>query len=576
MRQILLLMFAGFLLLATLFTPALSFAKSSPKAKTQTSTNIFQASSVPHIVVDGNLSDWAGVYPIINGTRGEGNLNFFAILECYVLVEQGRLYFVFQKTTGSDVWQMFFDTDLSNETGYPVNSMKADYKLEMQAPSQGTLSEWSGTAFSEISVPNGSVTLAYGIGGQSGSREWFEGMINLNVFGNPPALGLVFELPFENIVAPATGYIVVEQSQSLSFAASYTGARTLYYGQPVDTTFNMLNFGPSDLTNADLEINLPKQLVFASDQTGRQGTIPEGGRLTLDFQAESLDYGYATSYSNLAWVDPSSGKNRTASVPYATEILPNVSVGVEAPENMTVGVQSSINITVTNLDPLTAPLTIGGDGGFLVNSLSMLLSPNSTLQLLSVPVMPVVQGGYELNAFADYDTTNVAEAYYFVTVHAPQVWIDSINMSSEAPYGFTMRVDKPYSISAVIENDENVPYAVSFGIIPGPGLQFVKGPQVNMTLPPNSNTTITVIMKASTTGYSSATVYLNGDYGQLEYPQDFNIYIESAPNNTPLLIAAIVIIVLVLAVALTLRRRQSRKNKRESAMQDAADSHKTT
>jgi len=557
MRQGLLLAFAGFLLLATLFMPAVLFAQSVPLAKTQTSTISFQASSVPHIVVDGNLSDWAGVYPIINGSN--------RILDCYLLVEQGQLYFVFQKITGSDVWQIFFDTELSNKTGYQVSGMMANYKLEMQASPTPTLSEWNGIAFDGISVPNGSLALAYGIGGESGSEEWFEGMINLSVFNNPAVFGLVFDLPYSNSVAPETGYIVVAESPSLSLAASFTGPSTPNYGQPLDMTFNLLNFGPINLIDAELKINLPQQLVLPPDQTGWQGTVPTGGRLTLGLQAESLDYGYATSYSNLTWVDASSGENRTVSVPYAMEILPNVSIGVDAPGNMTVGVESSINISVTNMDPLAEPLTIGGDRGFLVNGLSVLLSPNSTIKLLQVPVMPTVQGGYELDAFAVYNETDVAEAYSFVLVSAPRVFIYSMNISIEGPSGFPIQVGTPTSISAVIENEENVSYPISFGLNLGPSLQFVNGPDVNMTLPPNSNSTIALAIKANATGYSWVTVYLNGNYGQLEYPQYFNIYLESAPNNSWILIAAIVIIILILAAALTLRLKRSKpqENKKE-------------
>ena len=560
MRQGLLLILAGFLFLTALFMPALSFAQTDPLANTQSSATTFQASSVPHIVVDGNLSDWAGVYPIINGSN--------RILDCYLLVEQGQLFFVFQKITGSDVWQIFFDTDLSNETGYAVNGMMANYKLEMQAPGGAVLSRWDGTAFDAISVPNASLTVAYGIGGESGSEEWYEGMIDLDVIGNPAVLGLVFELPYSSSIAPYTGYIVVAQSPSLSFAASYTGPSTLNYGQPLDTTFNLLNFGPVNLTNAELKINLPQQLVLPPDQTGWQGTIPEGGRLTLDFQAESLDYGYGMINANLMWVDPSSGENQTVSVPYAVEILPNVSIGIEAPGNMTVGVQSSINISVTNMDPLTEPLTIGGEGEFgefLVNGLSILLSPNSTIKLLQVPVMPVVQGGYELYAVAAYNETDVAEAYSFVMVAAPKVFIYSMNISIEGPSGFPIKVGTPTSISAVIENEENVSYPISFGLNLGPSLQFVNGPDVNMTLPPNSNSTIALVIKANATGYSWVTVYLNGNYGQLEYPQYFNIYLESAPNNSWILIAATVIIILILAAALTLRLKRSKpqENKKE-------------
>lgn len=558
MRQTLPLMVAGFLLFAVLFEPAFSLVQFGPLGKTQGLSSISQTSSVPHIVVDGNLSDWAGVYPIINGTSGDRNdPYFYGIIECYILVEEGQLYFVFQKKPGgSDSWQMFFDTNLPSETGYPVNNMRADYMLDMEGP---TLSKWSGTGFSEVSAPNGSVIVAWGaIGGGLDSKEWFEGKINLNALGNPTVLGLVFELPYEHLVAPETGYIVVVQSQSLSFAVSYTGAPTLHYGQPVDMVFNLLNFGPSDLSNADLEINLPKELAVTSGQTGWQGTIPEGVRLTLDFEAEPLNYGRAMSYSNFAWVDSSSGENRTVNVPSTTQTVPSVSLDLEAPANMTVGVESSINITITNLDPLTAPLTIETDPrynhGFLLESLSLALSPNSTVRLLSLPVMPTTSGYDPLYITAVFQEESVGGASSEVMVNAPQIYVTSLNMSSE------MQVGTAYSISAVIENEENVSYGVSFSIDPGPGLVCVNGQSVNITLPANSNTTITVLMKAEKTEYSYATVHLDGAYGQIVYPQYFNINLEPAPTNTPMLIAATVIIVLIFAAVLALKRKPFQKN----------------
>jgi hypothetical protein len=569
MRQNLLLMFTGFLLLAVLFEPAFSVVQFNPLAKTHVLSSVSQTSSVPHIVVDGNLSDWEGVYPIINGTSGDRNSPYFyGITECYVLIEQGQLYFVFQKKPGgSDSWQMFFDTDLSNETGYPLNGMRADYMLQMSVGQP--LYRWGGNNWVDSGInatvdydtlhgggktPDGSLVFAYGYQALGGlSAEWYEGKISLSLLGNPTMFGLIFELPWEHIVAPETCYIVVVQSQNLSLAASYTGAPTFHYGQPGDTVFNLLNFGPSNISNADLEINLPREFAFTSGQTGWHGTIPEGGRLTLEFQAEPLDYGLTTSYSNFTWVDPPSGENRTLSVPFTTKTVPRVSLGVEAPANMTVGVQSSIDITVANLDPLTAPLIIEADplynSGFLLDNLSLVLSPNSTIQLVSMPVMPTASGNDNLAIVATYNETGVDGASSTVKVNAPRIYMTSINMSSE------MQVGTSYSISAVIQNEENVPYEVSFSIDPGPGLLCMNGQNVNITLPADSNTTVTLQLKAEKTGSSYATVYLNGIYSQIAYPQYFNIDLEPTPINTPILIAAIVIVVLIFAAVLTLKRK---------------------
>jgi hypothetical protein len=530
-----------------------------------------QASSVPRIVIDGNLSDWAGVYPIINGTSGDkSNPFFYGIVECYVLVEQDQFYFVFQKKPGgSDSWQMFFDTDLSNETGYPINGMRAMYMLQMSFH-QGFY-VWGGNRWADSGLnltidynalhggaktPDGSLVFAYGgIHGGSGlGQDWYEGKINLSLLGNPTVFGLVFELPWEGLVAPENRYVVVFQSQNVSLAASCTGACTLHYGQSFETVFNLLNFGPSNMSNADLKINLSKNLNVVSGQTTWRGTILEAGRLTLDFEAESLNYGQATSYSNITWVDPSSNENWTVNIPFSTNTVPSVSLDLKTPANMTAGEESSINITVINLDPLTAPLTIEAEqpsnAGFLLNNFSLMLPPNSTMQLLSVPVMPTTLGTQSLAITAQYNETNVSEASLTVTVNAPRIYMTSLNMPSKMEVGIV------YSISAVIENEEKASYRVSFSVNPGPGLICMNGQSVNVTLLANSNTTVTLQLKGEKTGLSSATVNLNSAYGPIEYPsQFFVINIEQASISTPVLIAATAAVVLVVLVVLTLKRK---------------------
>jgi hypothetical protein len=570
MGRALSLMLTGFLLFAVLSEPAFSRVQSVQRNKPQGLSDISQTSSVPGIVVDGNLSDWAEVYPIINGTGGDrSSPYFYGITECYILVEQGQFYFVFKKSPfGSDSWRMFFDTDLSNETGYPINGMGADYMFAMSTP-QG-LYPWGGNDWGNSAV---NLTVEYdtlhggartadsslvfaegGTGGGSGSEEWYEGRISLSLLGNPAVFGLVFELPWEHVVEPEMSYIVVSQGQSLSFAASCTaGAHTLHYGQPVDTVFNLLNFGPSNMSEANLEVDLPKELSFVSGQTTWQGTIPEGGRLTLDFEAEPRDYGQATSNSIFTCVDASSGKNLTISVPSTTETVPNVSINLKAPANMTAGVESPINITVTNLDPLRAPLTIAENdplnlSGFLLNDISLVIWPNSTIELPSVPVDPTLSGNKNLAIIALYGEIGVGSASSSVTVNAPRIHMTTPEMPSN------MQVGTTYSVSTVIENDEDASYGVSFSIDPGPGLACVNGQSVNVTLPANSNTTVTLLMKAEKTENSYATVNLNGAWGQDVYSQLFYINLEPTPINMPL-IAAAVIVVLILAAVLTWKRK---------------------
>jgi hypothetical protein len=571
------LLLVGVLVFSLVFAPAFSVVRYEFVREAAAESSVLQSSGVPYIVVDGNLSDWAGVYPIINGTRGDrSSPSFYGITDCYVLVEQGFLYFVFQKQPGgSDLYQMFFCTDLSSKTGYAVNGMYANYLLEMSA--NQAFYKWSGnswvdaglnltvyfnTLHSGFRTADGSLEVGYGSYGLSNGYEWYEGRISLSLLGDPGVFGLVFELPWERIVAPDTGYIVIVQSRNVSFAASYTGASTLHYGQPEDAVFNLLNFGPSDISEANLYVSLPEKLAVTSGQTTWQGTIPPGDRLTIDFQEEPLDYGFATSYSNFAWVDPSSGENQGISVPFAAESIPNVSLRVAAPGNMTVGIESSMNVTIANLDPLTAPLTlIAGSpwAGYPYAfdppyNISLVLSPNATVQLLTLQVTPTTSGEQLLTVEALYNGTTLNEVIPEINVAAPRIYF-SVNVPSK------MRVNTVANISAVIENLENIPYQASFLLELGPGLTYVNGQNANITLPADSNTTVTLQMRAETAGYSFAETYLNGTYGQLDYPGYSDIDIEPASVNTSIIIVVAIIVLTFIVAVLAWRRRAISKNK---------------
>lgn len=563
MKKELLLIIIGLFCFSTLQKSAYSLLKPPTVDRISGGSITMGTTSLPTIVVDGMLDDWAGIQPIVNDT-GDRTYSY-DITECKVLVEQNQLYYVFpKKPGGSAIWQLYFDTDLSNQTGYSINGMGADYLLSTWPRG---LQKWADNGWIDTNLTfqyqegvtkssDGSIEFVWGSYNDMQwleSVEWLEGRINLGVFDNPSIFGLVFQVLSGQDIAPETGYIVVSQNQNLSFAASYTfKTATLHYGQLANMVFNLLNFGPSNISHVDLKISLSQQLEFMSGQTTWEGTIPEGGRLTVDVEAEPLTYGQAISYSNFTWVNPSLSENQTASIQCTTEIVPNVSLSLQTPANMTQGIKSSVNITVTNLDPLKVSLTIKqGNYQFVLEPFSLVLSPNSTIQLPTVPVVPTSSGANYLVISALYNQINVGDARSRVMVDAPRIYMTSINVPSKMQQG------QVYFISPVIENEENVPYAVSFSIDPGPNLVCVNGQSVNITLPAKSNTTVTLLIKAEQTQYpySYATVNLNGAYGQIMYPRYFNIYLEAAPINMLIVVVAIIIAVLILAGVLTLKRK---------------------
>lgn len=558
-KKVLQVIAIGLLLFTTVFGGSV-FAETQKERAVKTSSYSanFEPTSLPNITVDGNLSDWAGIYPIINGSSAKFGFRF---VDCYVLVEEGSLYFVFLKQPGGSSWySMYFDTDLSNRSGYGINGIEAKYKFDLDA-----LSRWSGSGWQDINLsletnlaylhggaktPDNSIIFAYGSGSSGDSPEWYEGKISLSWLGNPTTFGLVFEEFPEQLVAPDTGYTVVSASQYHSFAASFTStATTLRYGQPLDMVFNLLNFGPDSLDNVDVETALPGDFNLTTGPLSFRSTIQAGERLTQNIVAAPLDYGTATCYSNFTWLDNSSGENVAFVIPLSTLTLPNIALDLEAPDNMVVGIDSSFNVTVVNDDPLWAPVTIElspyATGDYLLDNVPLVLSPYSTVKLLDLKVVPTRVSAPPFEVSASYNLTSVDDKAAQVQVRLPEIHFVSINVTSE------MQAGESYSVAAVIENQENFSYSVTTSMVLGPSLSIAVQ-NVSSTLPPISNST--VVFQINPEGdYMYGRVYLTSAYGEFgeEY---FNIEVKPAPFPMLIVYSAVAVAAFVVALIVILKR----------------------
>jgi len=354
-------------------------------------------------------SDWSGVVPIVDDTGDRVLISDFSdfrvlrgydITECYVLADQNWLYFLFSKKPGgSAMWQLYFDTDLNNQTGFSINGMGADYRFSEGSSDRVAKrigDQWVGLNLTFQSnpqalhggwkTPDDSVADAFGSSGieWSQSVEWLEGKIAFSILGNSTVFRLVFQVLPEQDAAPETGYIVVSADEGLRFAASLTSSSTiLAYKQRTETTFLLYNFGSTEIEVSSLEIEMPTTVTLISGETRWNGRISAGRELTLSSTVEPLVYGWSTLYSLFNVANSSGNKITNLSIPLSIIMAPTVSLAVDYPKNVTLGLDNFMNVTVVNHNPSTAPVNIDYDplGNVLFDKISLRLSPLASVQL---------------------------------------------------------------------------------------------------------------------------------------------------------------------------------------------------
>lgn len=355
------------------------------------------------ITIDGVKSDWFGVVPIVNDT---GDRSFWAddagdfrvlrgydITECYVLADQDWLYFLFSKRPGgSAIWQLYFDTDLDDQTGFSINGMGADFRF-----SKGTgekMTKWINSQWVGLNLTEGSVVDAFGSSWDISwiqSIEWLEGKISFGVLDNSTVFRMVFQVLPEQDAAPETGYIVVSVNEGLRFAASFTSSSTiLAYGQRTETDFLLFNYDSTEIEVSGLDIEMPPTIGWISGETHWSGRVSASRELALSSTVEPLVYGWSTLYSVFNVADSSGNKITNLSIPLSIIMAPTISLAVVSPKNVTLGYDNFMNVTVVNHDPLTAPVNIEHEpwSNILFEKVSLKLSSLASVQLY-IKITPI-------------------------------------------------------------------------------------------------------------------------------------------------------------------------------------------
>lgn len=369
------------------------------------------------IMIDGVKSDWSGVVPIVNDTGDRSIwandigdfrvLRGYDITECYVLADQDWVYFLFnKKPCGSAIWQLYFDTDLENQTGYSINGMGADYRF-----SEGTgerVAKWINNQWIGLNLtfesnpqalqggwktPDDLVADAFGSSGieWGQSIEWLEGKIAFSVLGNSTVFRLVFQVLPEQDVAPETGYAVVSVREDLRFAASFTSSSTiLAYRQTAETVFLLFNFGSTEIEVNSIEIEMPTTVKWISGGTHWSGRVSASQELVLSSTVEPLVYGWSTLHSVFNVTNSLGNETANLNIPLSIIMAPTISLAVASPENVTLGCDNFMNVTVVNHDPSTVPVNIEHEpwSSVLFDKISLKLSSLASVQL-HIKITPI-------------------------------------------------------------------------------------------------------------------------------------------------------------------------------------------
>lgn len=533
----------------------------------RTPERLIAVSGIPNIVVDGQIDDWQGIEPIVNDTGDVSSLNsHYDLTDCYVLTDPNWFYFLFMKTpVGSAGWIIYFDTDSSNQTGYQINKMGADYRHN-HGMEEGFYN-WTDSEWNQIDS-SGTESQSGIIGSGSNSTEWLEGKIAMNALGNPASFRVVFYIKYGEDIAPKTGYVTVVSDDDFAFAACFTSPRhVLSHNETLDLTFRLQNYGSTGISEANVEIAESPHLAIVSGENTWNGTINSGQTVEVQITATSLAYGNSTSYASFSWT---AGSPHSFTIPLTIVTTPRIALQTQPVGDFKLGIAGALNVTVTNMDPYLAETTVETLSYSDINGFSMhiVLGPNSSVQSFhNVTLTEVGNFGFALHAvFEDIELTHAST---IITISKPNIWISSTNVTT------SMQLGVEYPLTVTVQNDEDYAYSVNVSAT-FEYQQPAEAQELTMDLPARSNSTITLDIKPRETGTYDIKVSLTIYEVALStiYLYDINIQ----PNYfSPLTFGLIIIIIIiVVTAALTYLIIRSRQKSARAQNSNAATYDKRT
>lgn len=457
------------------------------------------AHGIPNIAVDGQISDWQDIEPIVNDTGSVSSLHSnYDLTECYLLTDPNWFYFLFMKTpVGSAGWIIYFDTDSSNQSGYQINEMGADYRYNRGA--EDGFYHWTDNDW--YSLDSSDTKSRWGlVGSGSNSTEWIEGKIAISALGNPASFRVVFYIKGGEDIAPKTGYITVVNNDDLAFAVSFTSDRhVLSHNETSHLTFKIQNHGPTDISEASAKITIPSHLAVISGGNMWNGTINSGQSVEVKITAQTLAYGNSTSH---AWFSWNSGSPQSFKTPLTIITTPRIALQVQPVTNFKLGIAGTFNVTVINIDPYVVKTTVetlsySDIDGF---SMNMMLGPNSIVQSFYNVTFTEV-GSFDLDLHAVFEGIELTRASTFVSISKPNIWISFANVTTD------MQLGAEYPLTVTIQNYEDYAYSVNV-LATVEYQQPGEAQELFVALPARSNRTVTLEIKPREQGTYALNVSL--------------------------------------------------------------------
>jgi hypothetical protein len=507
---------------------------------------LIAAWGAPGIVVDGDISDWQGIQPIVDDTGDVSSPDLYDLTRCYVLTDPVWLYFLFMKTPiGSAIWITYFDVDLSSQTGYQINNMGADFRFTCGGDEgfyNWTDNDWR-------SVDSSGVQLAWGgIWGDSwsNSTEWAEGRVALDALGTPASFRVVFHIRGGEDVAPKTGYITVVSGDP-AVAVSFTSPRhVLGRNETSALTFRIQNHGPVDISAADVQIAVAPPLVMLSGANSWAGSINSGQTVEGHITAQASAYGTSTSNASFTF-EP--GFPLAFTIPLTIVTAPRIGLQIQRVTDFRLGAAGTFNVTVTNLDPYEAettvePMAYSDVKGFYMQAV---LAPQSSQGSLHNVTLTEV-GGFFFDLHAIFEGVELARTSSYVDVRRPNLWISAANVTT------AMQLGAEYPLTVTIQNDEDYAYSVNVSA----AFEYQQPgdvEQLTVDMPAKSTRTVILEVQPREQGTHYVDVSLTMYEVLLSTHHLYGIHVQPT-YLFPLAIAVIAVIVVAAIASLTVRRRR--------------------
>jgi len=214
------------------------------------------------IVIDGDMSDWVGIEPIINDSLGDSKGAYDDIGRVWTIYEEGY-FFVLLEVVGqaSSLFnELFFDVDCDPSTGYVINDIGADYMARLEALYD--LYRYSNGDWLYITSLEGARVDA--LGGDS-----VEASVPIVALGSPSIVNTVFSVGpvwgYEIDTAPDIGHVIMTSS-----SRPHVGVKVGDWAKYAYFNVTWISDDPeAELPYAWMDINNTQWLINSVQNTSR-------------------------------------------------------------------------------------------------------------------------------------------------------------------------------------------------------------------------------------------------------------------------------------------------------------------